>query len=61
VLTVCILPVGCEISPYSSPAPADCLAGNILRGDRPTLAKIRVGKRLRPHERNAGNGCTQLE
>jgi hypothetical protein len=55
-----VMPVGGVNSPAPS-VPAEFLASEVLRGDRPTLAKIRVGKRLRPYERNADNGCAQQE
>jgi hypothetical protein len=54
VSIVSILSVGCEITPCSASAPTDCLAGNVLRGDWPTLAKIRVRKRLRKRKADYG-------
>jgi hypothetical protein len=55
-----VMPVGGVNSPAPS-VPAEFLASEVFRGDRPTLAKIRVGKRRRSHERNADNCCAQQE
>ena len=49
-----VMPVG-GVNSLAPCVPAEFLASEVLRGDRPTLAKIRVGKRRRSHERNADN------
>jgi hypothetical protein len=58
-LAVRVMPVGGVNSPAPC-VPAEFLAREVLRGDRPALAKIRVGKG-RPPGRNAKNGCAQQE
>ena len=54
-----VMPVGGVNSPAPC-VPAEFLAREILCGDRPALAKIRVGKGRTPG-RNADNGCAQQE
>jgi hypothetical protein len=56
---VSVMPVGGVNSPAPC-VPAEFLAREVLCGDRPALAKIRVGKG-RPPGRNANNGCAQQE
>jgi hypothetical protein len=54
-----VMPVGGVNSPTPC-VPAEFLAREVFCGDRPALAKIRVGKG-RPPGRNADNGCAQQE
>jgi hypothetical protein len=58
-LAIRVMPVAGVNSPAPC-VPAEFLAREVLCGDRPALAKIRVGKGRTPG-RNAGNGCAQQE